>query len=141
MQLVNAYIPAFAILAGILMAFLTVIPSLVIESIAVRFGTFRETATTRSLGKVGHHPTFSWALYYCFFVNVASTLPGLMAVIVFAVYEGVLAWVLHYVITVLIELPLYRMFGIRLTGAFVAAVLAANVLTYAAMYMVLLLSR
>jgi hypothetical protein len=128
-MLANAFIPITAIVLGYVIAVLAVVPSLVVEAIAIRFGTYvpHENAQPRQ-------PSLRRAFGFAFLVNAASTIPGLITATVFVIeapYIGMIA--VHYLITVAIELPLLRLLGMRLTRNFVLIILGANLITYALM--------
>lgn len=133
-MLANTYIPVLAIVLGLFVATLTVIPSLLIEAWAVRSGTYRDTERFRRTGIAGVHPRFSAALVFAFIANAASTMPGFATAFYFLDYNTPWIWLGHYAITVAIEMPVYLAFGMRPTKRFVATVLGANMITYALMY-------
>lgn len=140
-MLANAHIPIFAVMVGLLIAVLTLIPGLLVEALAVKYGRFRDTKRTRAAGRVGTRIPYSWAVNYAFIANFISTIPGLVTAFFIVASQSLLLWFFHYVITVLIEIPTYHFLGIRLSSKFVLAVIFANSLTYIFMYGIVLLVR
>jgi len=127
--LANAFIPLTAILLGYFVAVLAVVPSLVIEAFAIRFGQYvpHKNAEPRQ-------PPLGRAFMFAFIANLVSTLPGLITATIFVIEVPRVEMIaVHYLMTVAIELPMLKLLGMRLTATFVGIILAANLITYALM--------
>lgn len=142
-MLANAYWPGFFLAKGFASAFYVILPSLLLEALALRF-------TRRSL-VFGPRLTFRQAIGMASLANLISAIFGLALLLVSPMLEGLGAGLVespwlelaaHFAITSVIELIIYLSIFRRFvqTGrwAVVVAVLVGNLLSYALLFVALM---